>query len=1662
MYGLTSHTLLLYQLYGVRSDIIADNPDYDEHASEHLCVTGFLDFISRGHDQNFALAAFQSAVEAIPTNIPYSYDPSDLSIVLDQVQFVQVAQVLIPGEKEREDGGPSRLRSLVSTVLYAIDNDGFTLVYRTGFRKELHYHLEDEQSAVGSTVTDVSNTNMSHDDDRLATIEADSLITDVSMEEPGSYESAPFFVRFLLDGNPATLDTLSGVSRSSTLSAQISIPAENASQDYSVDPERLPLSYADVASELQSLLDAYVAEETLERLRHYGPSISDSESNLARTVIRKARYGTASTVDVFFYNAKSDAMIAASAPIGAHASSEGFTVLFEQLLSNQYVALMPFGDGGGLKAIEVSSDGSILLYFCFVRLRRSRGLVTVEVYHPDGPDESQSVLDKMHEVISGCCHRTNQILLLRSLFRTRTASDLLIPVDDVDEGKLPAQNDGSKSETFRSGVFRCSPVFRTTFDLFHRCAMKPSQVARSLEATVLHIFAISNRRRVFVYKEEDGGVFYMNLASFGGGLEPTGKVELLVYGVRQPGVSVTEQLRNLLQKRIQLIAVDMLSSVLTKNPRYTWKQADIDFMDTFSVDSTVGVNATHQVHTYMVPANSIVDPGMLLVYFRQNICGSTFFHPLLLSEGVTLDSSDGFETSQGLRFYYNNATSALDPKYQAFSTLTKKGKEYARQAGKGLAIVEVSLVNVNGERVSERPVSPSYRQGASSGLSGDGSPLTMIEYVDGTEGIDRDVVCVQIKVTEAALKRAVLHNWTKLILDQAFASSSIENILTKFDNRKLTAQGPAQSSFRRNTEIHVTEYLSPSASSLSTVLAAAHVLPHPAVLRFQSTGVMQSTLMSKCTVQLLEDAILEPLGLDASKCQNQLSIVRTSRNDSRQVAFSRILGVRGISVVDATSGDVLNDSPIASPEYTVFYRLCGQGEHLPKLFEKVAIDDTTSPANVVNMLSALKDESPASFQRSFAFILTVRRNSRVLWAYNWSEALFSSVSTRIQEKEQSLISSVSKQIGYLMRRSLKMMAPLVSDGENRSVIQSKKSGKSDDKNLATTQGTHETSSSSSLSRLLNRPVSIRLPKLVGKSVDGAAAKAVAMSRTRARSNTFGQQTRRPVPSLPRRSNKDPKSGDDAISARPRNTLSSRGKPPPTPTASPSDKQVVIFRNQIRQIVDENTPAHYRRHTSAMREHVAAHWPRRKVDYIPLQMAAALLQEAGLSWSSICETMPFPDKLVDSHLVSFAEKITTWTPSLSIARTTPNQEFVLIVGPRRSVRGCKCMSVARLSSIKLGARQMVAIEVFVLTFPRYKKGRRLSRADRRRGKFYTSSQLEKDCCGSDFLALSIQQKLLLDRSLFDHAASVAERSLKSVSGDLMYGEALVLVQLLLLRYTLREQRIVLQSNYQCFKARIVLKSYEDDYISKYDSPTLYGWLTSNISGRNMIACGNNGLCFKREVLVSGTHSICFLVLDERSPESLNLVLLSRTQGRDLHGFIFREGSNLATAIIDCIAIECAKMAYKELRVAARRISRDSSWEHISTSHPRTPPSPKQVDDLLKLCVVRNAVEYLKGPNDMQRFELLCQCVSATEGSWNRLCKMMLHEPAFAPAWTLDDSQCLYYCSSSDTYLLLSTRDAESMNIGIVEREEVTACNSAFAVQKLLNYLLYALSSDVSRI
>lgn len=579
----------------------------------------------------------------------------------------------------------------------------------------------------------------------------------------------------------------------------------------------------------------------------------------------------------------------------------------------------------------------------------------------------------------------------------------------ITENKSKLMTDDLVPTAFVPGTFSCPVVFRSEFDLYYRCATNPSQVARTLEATVLHSFAVSNRRSIFVYKDESEAIFYMNLQAIGSGMDGDGKVALLVHGVDPPGPSVTLQLKSLLQRRLLLIAVDMLSSVLTKNPHFNWKRADFEFLRSFETDwASLEQEAppdSEQTCVYEFPAQAY-DCCMVLLMFRQNICGSTFFHRLNdighdgLSPHVsllrTLDSGGvSLNWNQhAFTLYYNNAPSKLDPSFQGVSTLTTKGEMLCREAGTGIAMLEVTLIKSNGEPLDECAFGvPTVDDDTVRKFPIESLTFRKLQRFP-VGGKSSSSICVRVRISGTTIKRDCLHELVALTLDQALIGWYMERLLERTAvRRKVDIRMYSQHSDRMQPPS--IEMLCPELPGLLDILEYAHNLPHPAITKaFDTSGVIRASSVATTTLELLEKSVFPLIGgIDTSEAMDRtkssLRIIRLSRSRKPEIVNLSWDPHRREATVENSEGEMIKDSPIDCPEYKCFFWLTEHnGRSIDpslKVYEEVMIHDGISEwSPSIELLESAKKDNPSAFYRSLAFVFSVKRNRRSLWVYNFN------------------------------------------------------------------------------------------------------------------------------------------------------------------------------------------------------------------------------------------------------------------------------------------------------------------------------------------------------------------------------------------------------------------------------------------------------------------------------------------------------------------------------------------------------------------------------------------------------------------------------------------------------------------------------------------------------
>ena len=259
-----------------------------------------------------------------------------------------------------------------------------------------------------------------------------------------------------------------------------------------------------------------------------------------------------------------------------------------------------------------------------------------------------------------------------SLNITKNASSLLIC-----EGERKTLNDVSSD-------YACPVIFKASFPLNHRCDL--SKTILSLGSSVLHQFAVSNRSGFFVYRDEEERVVYMTLNASAGRT-----VLLQVHGIDSVGASVTSLLTNILKRKMMSIALEQLSNLLGKNTYFELKQSDIEFLEGWGPSKS---------YDFVLPS-TVTDPLLICLMLRQNLCGSAYFHRLNDGDKRVREYEENdqlldvyFDESHFTLFYLNTPT-PLDPKFQATSTLTRKGAHLARHSGGGIALFRFQILKGN-------------------------------------------------------------------------------------------------------------------------------------------------------------------------------------------------------------------------------------------------------------------------------------------------------------------------------------------------------------------------------------------------------------------------------------------------------------------------------------------------------------------------------------------------------------------------------------------------------------------------------------------------------------------------------------------------------------------------------------------------------------------------------------------------------------------------------------------------------------------------------------------------------------------------------------------------------------------------------------------------------
>lgn len=372
--------------------------------------------------------------------------------------------------------------------------------------------------------------------------------------------------------------------------------------------------------------------------------------------------------------------------------------------------------------------------------------------------------------------------------------------------------------------------------------------------------------------------------------------------------------------------------------------------------------------------------------------------------------------------------------------------------------------------------------------------------------------------------------------------------------------------------------------------------------------------------------------------------------------------------------------------------------------------------------------------------------------------LVHSVRNRLQEMEKSSLEIVGRSAHALQYRSLKVLSPPTKVQEAKIPQHHSRTTSA----ITTATQTHDSTSTGQSPetqpgprKRIPRPAVIRQPKLIGKSVEGAAMQAVAASRKRASTNQFKNMSS--VASIRRSSLLTP-SKEAAQGSGPKLAVTAGdggskrvGRPPAgsrRPDEQEEDDETIRIKADFK-IVCQKKDWKARRRSGLLRDCTVfltdLWWPRMRTHSIPLSMAEFVISKSPMAYCDAFRSVPFPSGLDSSFVPMFARWISAFSPNVDVLQTaaagpgtSKANESIILASVIKNVRGTKCLTVVKiLKTITKGVAAVVRLQGWIVRLPRRTHRDHLKKHD---ANVISASFREKDATGLDKLASDLHVSL----------------------------------------------------------------------------------------------------------------------------------------------------------------------------------------------------------------------------------------------------------------------------------------------------------------------------------
>ena len=566
-----------------------------------------LAIIELDHAKNFARACYlglRDPADPIQSlqNDEVAYALSSLSFEESLRIFISVNDLSAHLNSDAQTVTGTKLCAVIKSMLMTVPGSDEQLFYYCGDEID---SLDESESAFHSVPNNVVDPSLGNS-------------RDLEEEEPNikysNIDNPPLFFRFTLDQEVVGFNDLLALKKSTTLAAQVSV-FRKESIAWTVNNN--------IVSKLYFLLSRFSSEQTLEKYRFMGCLLTVEILEEVMLTLPKTNHKTCE-IQVEIFISKSNSLITVGDRLEGNNENDlihGFNVLVNEFDNADFTR----ASQDSFLFLDDYASREVLPYWCFVEIQPSG--ITIRVYHPLGDVAAEEQLQVTQRLVKSICHRTNQLLMLESLYKTKRACSLLIEIHKDKEEPIDVGGESNFVRMQMLAPYACPIQHRAAIPLHRRCA--PQQAVAELETQILQNFIVSNSNGIFCYKDESENVFYMKLSwSKVPEAEETEQnphmIELVVHGCDKPGQLITDQLVFLLKRKVLTLTLDALSSLLKKNPRFNLLATDLAFIKGFtSAFSVLGYEEypASPIRTYSLPS-TVLDPLIIILMLRQNICVS--------------------------------------------------------------------------------------------------------------------------------------------------------------------------------------------------------------------------------------------------------------------------------------------------------------------------------------------------------------------------------------------------------------------------------------------------------------------------------------------------------------------------------------------------------------------------------------------------------------------------------------------------------------------------------------------------------------------------------------------------------------------------------------------------------------------------------------------------------------------------------------------------------------------------------------------------------------------------------------------------------------------------------------------------------------------------------